>query len=299
MTVEKVHVSTNRPIDLFRLMRPGEWLKNGFVLSGILFGHLWGETEIVLKVLMATVAFCFVASGAYILNDYRDIEADRQHDKKRHRPLASGAVTLRVALKLMIILWVMAFVIGSYISVEAVGILATYLVINFLYSYWLKSLVLVDVFAISFCFLLRIMMGTVAVGIPPSNWLLLCGMMLTLFLGFSKRRAEMGKSQSKEVASRQVCKKYTIAMLDQIIILCASCTIMSYALYTMNPQTMIVHGSSYLILTVPFVTFSILRYISLIHKHNIGEELAVELVKDVPMILSVLAWVLVVLLLIV
>lgn len=291
MTVKEVEISKNRLKSLIQLMRPREWLKNGFVLSGILFAHAWNDPVLLTKVLLGTLAFCLVSSGAYIFNDYRDVEKDRLHEKKRSRPLAAGEVTLPVAFVLMSVLWGLSFWIGYQVSNEAVGILATYLTINILYSIWLKNIVLVDVFSISFCFLLRIFMGTVAVGIAPSDWLILCGMMLTLFLGFSKRRAEMGKNQGKELKTRKVFKLYSIAMLDQIMILCATCAIMSYALYTMSPKTIAMHGSQYLVLTVPFVTFGILRYISLIHRLNIGEELSRELVRDVPLILCVLGWV--------
>src|SRR6185312_13503751 len=181
----------NRISDLWRLMRPRQWVKNSFVLTGILFANAWRDPELVKRVLLATAAFSLVASGVYIVNDLIDRPHDLNHPRKKQRPLAAQTVSVTAAVVLLIILWIAAFSLGFLVSRTVMTILLIYVVVNVAYSLHLKHVVILDVFIIASGFMLRILAGTVGVGIAPSQWLLLCGLMMALFLGFAKRRAEL------------------------------------------------------------------------------------------------------------
>jgi 4-hydroxybenzoate polyprenyltransferase len=169
-------------------------------------------------------------------------------------------------------------------------ILLGYALMNLAYSLRLKHVVLLDVFIIAAGFMLRILAGTLGVGIPPSQWLLLCGLMVTLFLGFTKRRAELAALNEGGVAHRKVLAHYSPVLLDKMIGITASGVVMSYSLYTMSPDTIRVHGTANLIYTVPFVLYGVFRYIYLLHKQDGGGDPSRELVRDKHLVLAVLAW---------
>lgn len=176
--------------NIIRLLRPHQYIKNGFVLLGVVFSHQWDNATL-LSASLAFLAFCAMASAVYVLNDIFDVEADRLHPKKRHRPIASGAISVRAAWGMFAGLAMLSLALGSAVGYWVPALLSTYLVLNVAYSLRLKHVVILDVFVISAGFMLRILAGTVGLGIAPSHWLLLCGLMVTLFLGFAKRRAEL------------------------------------------------------------------------------------------------------------
>lgn len=185
---------------ILALMRPHQYVKNGFVFVGPVFAHKW-DAATLWHGLLVFAAFCLAASAVYIFNDLLDREADRAHPLKKTRPLASGRVTPGTAKILYAALVVPALLLAFQVSHWAAGFVATYLFINILYSLALKRIVILDVFTISAGFMLRILAGTVGLAIVPSAWLLLCGLMLTLFLGFSKRRAELLLLESDSVSA--------------------------------------------------------------------------------------------------
>jgi 4-hydroxybenzoate polyprenyltransferase len=164
-----------------------------------------------------------------------------------------------------------------------------YILLNIAYSLKLKNVVILDVFCISIGFMLRILVGTLGVGIPPSKWLLLCGMMLTLFLGFAKRRAEIIATPS-EVGQRKVLKNYGSIVLDEMIVISAAGVIVTYSLYTMSPETFKIQGTESLIYTVPFLIYGLFRYIYLLHHWKHGQDPARELLKDPHILGSILCW---------
>ena len=176
--------------DIIKLLRPEQWIKNCFVFAGIFFSENLRQGPLFLRVTITAIAFSLISSCVYILNDIVDFQSDKMHPRKRFRPLPSGKVNSSLATLLAIILAVCGFTLGYIVSTKVVLILLAYVLINILYSYCLKHVVIVDIFCISAGFMLRILAGTIGVGIIPSNWILLCGMMVTLFLGFAKRRAE-------------------------------------------------------------------------------------------------------------
>jgi 4-hydroxybenzoate polyprenyltransferase len=275
---------------LIRLLRPHQWLKNGFVFVGLLFGHAWHDERIVVLAGLAFLAFCLTSSAAYVLNDLTDREQDRLHPEKRHRPLASGAVGVRAALAAAVVCLGGGFALALAGGGTVVAILAAYVLLNLAYSHGLKHVVILDVFIIAAGFMLRLLAGTVGVGIPPSHWLLLCGLMVTLFLGFAKRRAELNALMQESAGHRRVLEHYTPAMLDQFITLSATATIISYSLYTVSGETVALHGTSGLIVTVPFVLYGLLRYLFLLHRRDGGGDPAWELLTDHHLQVAFLGW---------
>jgi 4-hydroxybenzoate polyprenyltransferase len=277
-------------VDLFRLMRPHQWIKNSFVLTGLLFGHAWHSPHLVVQALIAFVAFCLISSTIYVFNDIVDIEQDKLHPTKRNRPLPSGKLNIATAKTFALILGVTALAIAALASGTVVIILLIYAVMNVAYSLKLKHVVILDVFIIATGFMLRILAGTLGLGIPPSQWLLLCGLMVTLFLGFSKRRAEIIALSDDKSAHRKVLEDYSPVLLDKMIVVTAAGLIMSYSLYTMNPETIRIHGTANLIYTVPFVIYGVFRYIFLLHHQSRGTDTARDLVRDPHMLIVLLAW---------
>lgn len=176
---------------LLRLMRPHQWIKNGFVFLGLVFGHAWNDPALVADVLLLFAGFCLASSAVYVMNDIADRDADRLHPTKRFRPLAHGDVGLGAARVLCVVLALAGAALSALVSLCALSIVSAYVALNIAYSAGLKHIPILDVFIISAGFMLRILAGTLGIGIPPSKWLLLCGLMLTLFLSFGKRRAEL------------------------------------------------------------------------------------------------------------
>jgi 4-hydroxybenzoate polyprenyltransferase len=279
-----------KPHDLWRLMRPHQWIKNAFVLVGLLFGHGWQNGSLVVAVLLATAAFCLVSSAVYVLNDLVDREQDKLHPHKKNRPLASGRVSTDQAAALGAVLAIGGLMLGAWAGMGVVAILLIYAATNLAYTFGLKHVVILDVFMIATGFMLRILAGTLAVGIPPSQWLLLCGLMITLFLGFAKRRAEIIALTEDKASHRPVLEHYTPELLDKMIAVTAAGVILSYSLYTMSPETLRLHGTANLIYTVPFVLYGIFRYIYLLHRDEGGGDPARELLTDRHLGVTVLFW---------
>jgi len=278
--------------EYLRLMRPHQYLKNGFVLLGVVFAHQWQPGPL-LNALLLFAAFCAMASTVYILNDLTDIEADRRHPVKCFRPLPSGRVRPRQARWLALGLFSLALTLSWSVSLGALACVLAYFGINVLYSRWLKHVVILDVFIISAGFMLRILSGTLGLGIHPSEWLLFCGLMLTLFLGFAKRRAELlmlEAADSPLSSTRRVLDDYSPALLEQLTAVTAACTLISYGLYTLSPQTIALHGGATLVYTLPFVTYGIFRYLFLLHHKARGSDTARDLMTDTHLLITVAGW---------
>jgi 4-hydroxybenzoate polyprenyltransferase len=288
----------NKIFELVRLMRPHQWVKNAFVFIGLLFGHAWHDSHLVIQAVIAFAAFCLMASAIYTINDIVDVEQDKLHPKKSGRALASGAVSISAAIILASLLAMLGLILAYVASPIVLIILSGYALMNIAYSLRLKHVVILDVFIIATGFMLRILAGTLGIGIAPSQWLLLCGLMVTLFLGFTKRRAEIIALNEDKASHRKVLEHYSPVLLDKMIGITAAGLIMSYSLYTMNPDTIRIHGTANLIYTVPFVMYGVFRYIYLLHHQNRGGDTAHDLVRDPHMFIVVGAWLVVTLLLI-
>jgi len=288
----------NKLLELFRLMRPHQWVKNAFVFIGLLFGHAWHDPHLVALAVTAFAAFCLMSSSIYTINDIIDVEHDKQHPKKCKRPLASGTVSISTAIVFASLLAVSGLAFAYAASTSIFIILSSYALMNIAYSLQLKHVVILDVFIIATGFMLRILAGTLGIGIPPSQWLLLCGLMVTLFLGFTKRRAEIIALSDDKATHRKVLEHYSPVLLDKMIGVTAAGLIMSYSLYTMNTDTIRIHGTTNLIYTVPFVMYGVFRYIYLLHHQNRGSDTAHDLVRDPHLFIVVGAWLVVTMLMI-
>lgn len=280
-------------IHLVRLCRPHQYIKNFFVFAGPIFYDV-REYDLLLKDFLAFIAFSAISSAVYIINDMIDVDADRLHPKKCKRPIASGEISTRSALILAILLITSAFALGVSISLWAFVFLALYMVINLGYSIRWKHIPVIDVFLISSGFMLRILIGTVGLGIQPTSWILLCGFMLTLFLGFAKRRAELlaleNNNDVNPASIRQVLDDYSPEMIEQLTAISAACTIICYSLYTVSPETVARHHTTNLIYTVPFVVYGIFRYLFLLHRGTGGNDTARDMLQDPHLLVTGLLW---------
>ena len=274
---------------MWRLLRPQQWLKNGFVFVGLLFGHAWSDPARVGAALAAFVAFCLVASAVYVFNDYVDRKQDRHHPDKRHRPLASGAVSVPAALALGSACLAAGLAL-AFAGSRAPWVFVAYLALNAVYSMGAKYIVVLDVFIIAAGFMLRILAGTVGIGIAPTHWLLLCGLMLTLFLGFAKRRAELNTLVDDSSVHRRVLEHYSKPMLDHFIGIVAAGTVVCYALYTVSPDTIARHGTPWFVAGVPVVIYGMLRYLYLLHRQGGGSDPTRTLLTDPHLMAALAGW---------
>ncbi len=277
-------MSSFSPLALIKLLRPHQWLKNSFVLAGLLFSQLWSDSVFIERVLLAFAAFCCASSLVYVFNDWQDRKQDALHPSKKHRPFASGAVSGPAGLALAVLLLAGAygFALGNRILL---AVLAIYVLMNVAYSLRLKHVPVVDVFIIASGFMLRLLAGTVAVGIAPSHWLLLTGMFLALFLGFAKRRAE---SFQPLASQRQVLSFYTPALLDTFIAMAMTTTVLTYCLFAISAESQSRHGGR-LIYTAPLVIFGMLRFTYQVH-HGRGEDVARDLLRDPWIVVTGVCW---------
>jgi len=270
---------------LLKLMRPHQWVKNVFVFAGLIFSHSWRDVGALLPVLEAFGAFCAVSSAVYILNDWRDREADARHPTKRLRPLASGAVSPTTAgIACAALLAAGGLLAGGNITLWV--LLVVYVVINLLYSWHLKRVPIVDVWVIASGFMLRLLAGTLAVDIAPSRWMLLTGLFMALFLGFCKRKAETFHDIDSQ---RAVLAEYPGALIDTLMAACMTATLMTYGLFATSDAAVEQHGER-LALTVPLVVFGMMRYAYQVHQGR-GEDVSRELLKDPWILGTAVAWV--------
>jgi 4-hydroxybenzoate polyprenyltransferase len=273
------------------LLRPRQWIKNAFVLVGLIFGHAYREPSMLLAATTATIAFCIASGAVYSLNDARDAAQDRDHPDKRERPVARGAISPREALALSASCAAAALLIAAWGGWRLAGIVAAYLVLNTAYTFGLKRLPVIDVVAIAAGFMLRLLAGTLGIGIEPSKWLLACGFLLTLFLGFAKRRAEIARLSDDAGRHRAVLESYGVGFLDKAIMSCAAAMVGAYAWYTMAAETAQVHGTGSLVLTLPWVLVGTARYLYRLRLRGGGGDPSDELLRDPVLALAVAGWI--------
>lgn len=278
----------NRLPALIRALRPLQWTKNGLVFAAVVFGHMVTDRPPLLRSIAAALIFCAVSSGIYLINDVRDVEQDRVHPKKRRRPVAAGEVSPERAVALAVVLLVGGFAAAMALRPAFGAVIAGYATLMVAYSYGLKRLVIIDVFAIAAGFVLRAAGGAVAVELPISPWLYVCTMLLALFLGFGKRRHELATLQESAAQHRANLDSYSIPLLDQIIAVVSSATVMTYSLYTFDAPA--VPRDHSLMLTIPFVAYAIFRYLFLIYRREQGGSPELLLVTDRPLLACIIGW---------
>jgi 4-hydroxybenzoate polyprenyltransferase len=269
-------------------MRPQEWIKNLLVYAGVLFSGKFDELDAVAAATVTFLAFCAVASAGYLINDTHDAELDRQHPTKRRRPIAAGELGARTAIVLAGGLIVVG--IGGSLAAEGAvvaGLVLAYGVGTTLYSYVLKTEVILDVMTISGLFVLRVLAGAEAVDADASAFLLLCTGMVALFLGFTKRRQEATSEMHSGTESRPVLEHYSIPFLDQMVAMVTATTVMSYAIYAVNSPLI----GSKMLGTLPPVVYGIFRYLYLIYDRKDKRSTSAILSEDRGMIGAALVWV--------
>jgi 4-hydroxybenzoate polyprenyltransferase len=277
------------PMDWLRMLRPQQWIKNFFVLAPLLFSGRATEPEAAMRAAGAFLAFCLVASGVYLMNDVADRERDRNHPTKRHRPVAAGRVGVGQAVAVGAALHVVGLALSWAISPHLLAVTGAYVVLNVLYTHALKDMVILDVFVIAAFFMLRLLAGAAAVSVQPSVWLLLCGGLLALYLGFAKRRHELTLLGDDSASHRSVLTHYSEAFLDQMSVVLLSVTIVSYIMYTLESETAAKVGSQALVTSTPFVLYGVFRYLYLVHKRDLGSPTETVL-TDRPLMADVALW---------
>ena len=255
--------------DALAALRPRQWVKNAFVLIGTLFGHRWASENLVLAGI-AFAAFCLASSAVYVYNDWIDRAADRRHPAKRFRPVAAGRLSGTEVAILAAVAAGGAYALAGVLGPALVFLVSAYLGLNIAYTLWLKHVVIADAFAIAGGFQLRLLAGTVGLGISPSHWLLLCGFALTLLLALGKRRGEL-VAPGASGGTRSVLGDYSLPLLDQMLAICATLTLAGYGLYTISPDTLAVHGAADLPYTIPIVTYGMFRYLYVLRIDDDGD----------------------------
>lgn len=283
------------PVAALKALRPKQWTKNAVLLAPLLFAKSASEGGLVIKALVAVVAFSLLASGVYVVNDWVDREKDRLHPEKRRRPIAAGHLGLGSAILLVVLCWSGAAALGFWLGTTFLSVLGGYLLLQVLYTGGLKHMVLLDVMAIALGFILRVVAGAVSINVEVSNWLFLCTLLGALFLGFAKRRSELS-SLEEASAHRANLADYTVPMLDQMMSIAAACTVLAYGLYSVSAETVARVGSDRLKFTVPCVVYGVFRYLFLVHKRGQGGAPEKVLLGDLPIqltiavILAIAAW---------
>jgi 4-hydroxybenzoate polyprenyltransferase len=268
-------------------LRPRQWSKNLLVFAGIVFAAKFGDAGRWLDAVAAFVAYCAISSAAYLANDVRDREDDRHHPVKRYRPIARGELSPRPALGLAATLAALAVAVAAALGLVSLGFLLGFAALQAAYTLGLKHVVLLDVLAIGALFVIRAAAGAEAVDVRISPWLLLCTALLALFLALAKRRGELVLVGARRTPGRPVLEGYSLELVDQLVGIVASSTVIAYAVYTLTAR-----DSKALLATVPFVVFGVFRYLLLVHRDDVGEEPEQVLLTDLPIIVAVSLWVL-------
>ncbi|OYT73235.1 MAG: decaprenyl-phosphate phosphoribosyltransferase [Chloracidobacterium sp. CP2_5A] len=268
------------PVVLLKALRPQQWTKNILLFPALLFSqHLfhWRETALACA---ACAVFCLLSSGVYLLNDLLDIESDRAHPTKRHRPLASGALPIPVGIAACILLSLGSLATAFWLSPAFAWTAVAYFLLQAAYAVRLKHVVILDVGCIAAGFVLRAVAGGQVIAVTISSWLLICAMLLSLFLALGKRRHELLLLEDGATAHRRILGEYTIELLDQMIAIVTAATVVCYTFYTVAPETVAKFGTARLVFTVPFVLYGIFRYLYLIHRRQLGGSPEKALLND-------------------
>lgn len=280
-----------RVVLLIREMRPHQWVKNLFVFAPAIFSKEIFNPGVLFESTITFMLFSLLSSSVYVMNDYFDREADREHPVKKKRPIASGELPAVPALVFALALASAVLIISLLWREGVFFVLMTYFVLNILYSFYLKRVPILDVFFVSIGFDLREAAGGLASGIYLSPWMLVVTFLLALFLASVKRRQELWRLKENAKDHRKILKEYNIAFLDHFISIIASSTIIAYILYTLSPEIK-TKFSANLYLTTPFVLYGLLRYLYLVYMKGLGDDPIEIIFYDTPFKLNLLVWVL-------
>lgn len=265
---------------LLALMRPKQWVKNVFVLAPMVFSGAFHLFESIMLSSLAAFYFCIASSATYIVNDLKDIDADRQHPtKSKSRPLAAGTVTPKSAILLLIFLYCL-LATALYTMPAILCAILAYIVLNLLYTYILKHQPVLDIFVIAIGFVLRVYAGALALDVPLSSWMFITTLCLALYLASVKRKQELSSSDK---SSRKVLEHYNVALIDRYAEISVTSTLIFYSLYVIqvNPG---------LVITIPLVLYGLFRYWYIVEAKGGGESPTDALFSDWQLVASVVIW---------
>lgn len=277
--------------NIFVSMRPKQWAKNLFIFMPLVFSGTLFVANNIAEAISAFIVFCIASSGVYILNDIQDMKKDSFHPKKKARPIASGALTVRAGRIAALTLLSLTLAVSFFISRSLFSTVTAYIALNLLYSFVLKHEVLIDVMVVALGFELRIWAGSFGIGVEPSIWLQLCVFILAIFLGLLKRRHEKTSLPQETGGNhRGVLNQYKIYLLDQLIMISATLCVVFYGLYAISPDMLSRIGSTNMAYTIPFVIYGIFRYLYVVHIKRLGGEPGEVLASDIPFLLNIVLW---------
>lgn len=268
--------------------RPKQWTKNVLLFFGLIFALKLTDVSLLERAFLGFLVFCAASSGVYLINDLADVEKDRQHPKKRKRPLAARLITPLQAMVLAAALFAFALGISVALGPIFAVLTVTYVVLMIVYTFHLKHVVLIDVFVLAAGFVIRAVAGAVVVHVPISPWLYLCTVLASLFLGLAKRRHEIVLLNDGAGSHRRILEEYSIPLLDQLILIVTSATVMAYSLYTFSAENLPADHS--MMLTIPFVLYGLFRYLYLVQQKNGGGSPDETLLTDRPLLLCAVLW---------
>ncbi len=275
---------------LFVSLRPRQWSKNLLVFAGLVFSRNLFDPADFLRSLVGFVAFCLLSSAVYLINDLADLESDRLHPLKRFRPIASGRLKPGPAKIAAVVAAALALAGGWALDWRFGVVGLTYFLMQLGYSFGLKRIVVLDVMTVAAGFALRAVAGTVLVHVTISSWLFVCTILGALFIALAKRRHELLFLENGGAAHRAVLEKYSEPLLDQMMAVATSSTVIAYCLYTIAPETVAKFGTNNLMLTVPFVLYGVYRYLYLVYRKEMGGAPEKVLLTDVPLMVDGLLW---------
>lgn len=277
-------------VALWKSARPYQWPKNLLVFAALIFSKHLLDFDLVLKNFWGFLLFCLTSSSLYLLNDAVDYASDARHPVKSKRPVASGQLPRSFAFGFSIFGVIVSLGLGYYLApLFALG-LALYAAANLIYSFYFKQFVILDAMLLALGFVLRAVSGGWLIGAPISDWLVICTLLLSLFLGFSKRRAELVLLEGEAKSHRASLEHYSPYLLDQLIGVVTASTVVAYTFYTLSPEVKEKLGSTHLYLTVPFVLFGIFRYLYLVHQKTEGGDPTKTIFSDLPLVLGIVLW---------
>lgn len=275
---------------LLSSLRPEQWTKNFVVFAALVFSRRLLDPAAVALALAAFLIFCALSGAVYLVNDVSDREADRLHPLKSQRPIASGALSVGAALAWASILLVAGLLSAFWLEPRFGMAAFAYVALQILYTRVLKHIVILDVMAIAMGFVVRAVAGGLVIGVPVSDWLLVCTILLALFLAFSKRRHEITLLEARAPGHRRILEEYDPYLLDQMIAVVAASTLVAYIIYCLSSETIERFGTDWLVLTVPFPIYGIFRYLYIVHRKDGGGSPSEMLLNDRPLLACVAFW---------
>lgn len=277
-------------LKIIEAMRPAQWTKNFFLFAALIFARKFFDWPSFLKVAEAFLLYCLLTGSLYLFNDFMDLKEDRAHPLKRYRPLASGAISSRLALFLFLLGSLLALFWALSLNWPFFLITITYFILQVAYSLKLKHVVILDIFILATGFVIRVAAGGLVINVPISSWLLICTSLLALFVGLSKRRHELILLEDRAPNHRPILKEYSPYLLDQMISVVTASTVIAYCLYTISPETVEKFGTRNLIYSSIFVLYGIFRYLYLVHQKGSGGSPEELVIKDKPLLIDILLW---------